>query len=915
MKILGFFIFIFLPFLVYSQTINFPDSNFKNALIEDGVDTNNDGEIQVSEAEAVNSLQINQELISDLTGIAYFVNVEVLDCSGNQLTTVDLSNNLALSVLSISDNQLTELILGANTNLLQVEASGNFLSSIDLSQAENLSDLQLGANQFTSIDLSNNHALNELRMGSNQLTSIDLTGNLALEILAIENNSLDALNLTANINLQGLNCLGNGLTSLLLPANCISEIDCSNNNLESLTIPNGSCLYVLSCNDNNLANLDFGNGAAPFFSLLYCYNNQLSSLDLFGMENLSVIHAYNNQLTELDLSGTPNASSILLSNNALTSIDLTGVEAIGNLDVSNNQLTSIDFSTNYSVQSVECSNNHLTELVFDHEMTLSNLFCSFNDLTSLDLGKLPFLDYFIVGDNPNLAYVILKNGNNDNFGPSVIGNGFNNLDNLQIVCVDDENSIFANLLQDFLGPDVVITDFCSFLPGDDYSVVTGKTRVDSNQNGCDPNDLSYPHMGLFTTNGINNETFYSNGLGNFIIPLADGDYTVAPLIENPTYYTVSPANVAISFPTDPSPFEQDFCAVPNGIFNDLEIIILPLTDARPGFDAEYRVFYRNKGTTSLTANITLTYQDDYMDLISSSVTPSSQGIGILEWNGIFLNPMEEGQIDFSMALNPPTDPNFPLNGNDMLTFLGAIDPVINDETPEDNEFELQQIVVSSLDPNDITCLQGMQIEFQEVGDYVHYLIRFENVGTANAINVKISNQIDINQLDPTSMIPIQASHDMIASSSDQGLMEFIFEDINLPYNDENDDGFVLYKIKTKSDLEIGDVFTNQAEIFFDFNSPIATNIAATEVVNNLSANDFRKLNVVKLFPNPTKGGLTIAMTHGTIYKIVLCDILGNEIMTIEDEQRQAFDLDVSKLSHGIYFVSVNDETPLKLIKN
>ena len=57
------------------------------------------------------------------------------------------------------------------------------------------------------------------------------------------------------------------------------------------------------------------------------------------------------------------------------------------------------------------------------------------------------------------------------------------------------------------------------------------------------------------------------------------------------------------------------------------------------------------------------------------------------------------------------------------------------------------------------------------------------------------------------------------------------------------------------------------------------------------------------------------MTHGTIYKIVLCDILGNEIMTIEDEQRQAFDLDVSKLSHGIYFVSVNDETPLKLIKN
>ena len=117
------------------------------------------------------------------------------------------------------------------------------------------------------------------------------------------------------------------------------------------------------------------------------------------------------------------------------------------------------------------------------------------------------------------------------------------------------------------------------------------------------------------------------------------------------------------------------------------------------------------------------------------------------------------------------------------------------------------------DPNDITCLQGMQIEFQEVGDYVHYLIRFENVGTANAINVKISNQIDINQLDPTSMIPIQASHDMIASSSIKAWWSLFFEDINLPYNDENDDGFVLYKIKTNPIWRSGCFYQSGWNIF------------------------------------------------------------------------------------------------------
>ena len=40
------------------QIVNIPDANFKNALIDEGVDTNNDGEIQVSEAEAVISLNV-----------------------------------------------------------------------------------------------------------------------------------------------------------------------------------------------------------------------------------------------------------------------------------------------------------------------------------------------------------------------------------------------------------------------------------------------------------------------------------------------------------------------------------------------------------------------------------------------------------------------------------------------------------------------------------------------------------------------------------------------------------------------------------------------------------------------------------------------------------------------------------------
>ena len=61
-----------------AQIVNIPDPNFKNALIDEGVDTNNDGEIQVSEAEAVLNLNVNDRNISSLEGIQSFINLEEL---------------------------------------------------------------------------------------------------------------------------------------------------------------------------------------------------------------------------------------------------------------------------------------------------------------------------------------------------------------------------------------------------------------------------------------------------------------------------------------------------------------------------------------------------------------------------------------------------------------------------------------------------------------------------------------------------------------------------------------------------------------------------------------------------------------------------------------------------------------------
>ena len=106
-----------------------------------------------------------------------------------------------------------------------------------------------------------------------------------------------------------------------------------------------------------------------------------------------------------------------------------------------------------------------------------------------------------------------------------------------------------------------------------------------------------------------------------------------------------------------------------------------------------------------------------------------------------LQPFESRSISVTLNLNSPTETP-PLNSDDLLNFTANITPVAQDETPNDNTFTLNQTVVNSYDPNDKMCLEGNWLDPVKVGDYVHYCIRFENKGTASAVNVVVKDVID-----------------------------------------------------------------------------------------------------------------------------------------------------------------------------
>jgi hypothetical protein len=199
---------------MFSQNINIPDANFLNALIGQGVDANDDGMISYTEAEAVTDLNVGGKGISDLTGIEAFINLITLECNDNLLTSLDVSNNTALTGLFCGYNQLTSLDVSNNTALNILYCYFNHLTSLDVSNNITLISLWCNSNQLTSLDVSNNTALTDLDCNNNQLTSLDVSNNTVLTNLYCYSNQLTSLDVSNNTALTGLDCKNNQLTSL-----------------------------------------------------------------------------------------------------------------------------------------------------------------------------------------------------------------------------------------------------------------------------------------------------------------------------------------------------------------------------------------------------------------------------------------------------------------------------------------------------------------------------------------------------------------------------------------------------------------------------------------------------------------------------------------------------------------------------
>ena len=358
--------------------IPIPDANFKAYMVEH-FDKDSDGEISYDEALLIGGIGFSTDNISSVHGIEYCLNLQSLVCRGSVhydftqgysvvsdglLSSLDVSNNTALTRLECDYNQLTSLDVSNNTALTRLYCYYNQLASLDVTNNTALTDLRCGGNQLTSLDVSNNTALTRLYCYRNQLTSLDVSNNSALTRLECYYNQLTSLDVSYNTALTGLSCTDNQLTSLDVSNNtALTELSCGHNPLTSLDMSNNTALTELSCGYNQLTSLDLSNNTA--LTLLYCGSNQLTSLDVSYITELVHLYCDNNQLTNLDVSYNTALTDLWCNNNQLTSLDVSNNTVLTNLDCSpmndsqgHNMLGALYIASGQSIPNVTVDRNN-----------------------------------------------------------------------------------------------------------------------------------------------------------------------------------------------------------------------------------------------------------------------------------------------------------------------------------------------------------------------------------------------------------------------------------------------------------------------------------------------------------------------------------------------------------------------------
>lgn len=219
---------------------------------------------------------------------------------------------------------------------------------------------------------------------------------------------------------------------------------------------------------------------------------------------------------------------------------------------------------------------------------------------------------------------------------------------------------------------------------------------------------------------------------------------------------------------------------------------------------------------------------------------------------------------------------------------------------------IQSKMVYSYDPN-IKLAQPSGSVYANANK-MRYTIHFQNEGNDDARDVTVVDRLD-NRFKTATFKMVEASHPYTVSIF-KNTLTWEFKNINLKPKNTNEalsSGYVVFEVEKTAVLNIGDSIRNNAEIYFDLNSPIITNFATLRVVekpqdSTVSIQTVLDKNILSIYPNPSNGNLSIELAN-------LSTNASYEIYTLEGKLLESKSINnrvsvVSLQQAGLYIVKV-----------
>ena len=296
------------PDVIEISEENFPDENFRAYVGGEAIDKDEDGYLSDEEISGVTTITVSYHEISDLKGIEFFTALTELDCSYNQLSSLNVSNNTALTRLycycnRIRGTDMTKLV----NNLPETEKGTLWVYYIDDSPAGNMMTTK-------QVKIAKEKNWNVVMWDDDYGDFIPYEGE-TLDGIEISEANFPDDNFREYVGSKTIDKDEDGYLSDE-EIEAMTEIDVMHMDIEDLTgIGYFTALKTLYAGGNKLTELDLSKNTA--LDYLDCSDNQLTELDLGENTALTTLYCGGNQLTELDLRNNTKLESVNICNSQI----------------------------------------------------------------------------------------------------------------------------------------------------------------------------------------------------------------------------------------------------------------------------------------------------------------------------------------------------------------------------------------------------------------------------------------------------------------------------------------------------------------------------------------------------------------------------------------------------------------------